>query len=106
MIICSNPWWLRCKETACGVGDLGLIPGLGRSPKERNELLPPVFLPGEFQGQKSLASYTPWGHKGSDTTEQLIHTQQCDTQQKFHRFYTFSMISLYIFKMNQNNKTY
>ena len=65
-----NPWWLRCKETACGVGDLGLIPGLGRSPKERNELLPPVFLPGEFQGQKSLASYTPWGHKGSDTTEQ------------------------------------
>ena len=27
------PWWLRCgKESACNVGDLGLIPGLGRSP--------------------------------------------------------------------------
>ena len=24
------------KESACGVGDLGLIPGLGRSPGERN----------------------------------------------------------------------
>jgi len=40
LINCSNPWWLRCKETACGVGYLGLIPGLGRSPRERNELLP------------------------------------------------------------------
>ena len=30
---------------------------------------PPVFLPGEFHGQRSLASYSPWGHKDSDTTE-------------------------------------
>ena len=26
------PWWLRLKESACNVGDLGSIPGLGRSP--------------------------------------------------------------------------
>ena len=31
----------------------------------------PVFLPGEFHGQKSLAGYSPWGHKELDTTEQL-----------------------------------
>ena len=31
----------------------------------------PVFLPGESYGQKSLAGYSPWGHKESDTTEQL-----------------------------------
>ena len=31
----------------------------------------PVFLPGEFQGQRSLASYSPWGHKESDMTERL-----------------------------------
>ena len=31
----------------------------------------PVFLPGEPQGQKRLAGYSPWGHKESDTTEQL-----------------------------------
>ena len=26
-------------------------------------------LPGESQGQRSLAGYRPWGHKESDTTE-------------------------------------
>ena len=31
----------------------------------------PVFLPGEFHGQNSLAGYSPWGHKESDTTEWL-----------------------------------
>ena len=29
----------------------------------------PVFSPGESHGQKSLAGYSPWGHKDSDTTE-------------------------------------
>ena len=31
----------------------------------------PVFLPGEFQGQRSLEGYSPWGHKESDMTERL-----------------------------------
>ena len=31
----------------------------------------PVFLPGESQGQRSLAGYSPWGHEESNTTEQL-----------------------------------
>ena len=35
---------------------------------------PPVFLPGEFHGQRSLTGYRPWGHKESDKTEQLTHT--------------------------------
>ena len=36
----------------------------------RRECLPtPVFLPGEFHGQRTLAGYSPWGHKESDTTE-------------------------------------
>ena len=26
------PWWFRGKETTCNAGDLGLIPGSGRSP--------------------------------------------------------------------------
>ena len=29
----------------------------------------PVFLPGKSQGQKSLVSYSPQGHKESDTTQ-------------------------------------
>ena len=31
----------------------------------------PVFLPGEFHGQRSLVGYSPWGHKESDITEWL-----------------------------------
>ena len=30
-----------------------------------------AFLPGESHGQRSLAGYSPWGHKESDTTERL-----------------------------------
>ena len=38
----------------------------------RREWLPsPVFLPEESHGQRSLMSYSPWGCKESDTTEQL-----------------------------------
>ena len=42
------------KESACNVGDLGLIPGLGRSPGE---------------GKAAHVLYTPQGRKESDTTE-------------------------------------
>ena len=28
-----------------------------------------IFLPGKFQAQRSLAGYSPWGHKEPDTTE-------------------------------------
>jgi len=45
------------KESACNTGDLSLIPGWGRSPREEPT---PVFLPGEFHGQRSLAGYSPW----------------------------------------------
>ena len=31
----------------------------------------PVFLPGEFHGQRSQAGYSPWGHKEPDMTERL-----------------------------------
>ena len=31
----------------------------------------PVFLPGEFHGQRSLAGYGLWGHKELDMAEQL-----------------------------------
>ena len=32
----------------------------------------PAFLPGEFHGQRSLASYSPWGLKESDITEHSL----------------------------------
>ena len=42
-------------------------------PWRRGWLPIPVFLPGEFSGQRSLASYSLWGHKELNTTERLIH---------------------------------
>ena len=41
------------------VRHLGSIPGLERLPGE--------FSPGEFHGLRSLAGYSPWGHKESNT---------------------------------------
>ena len=34
----------------------------------------PVLLPGKSHGQRSLVGYSLWGHKESDTTEQLHFT--------------------------------
>ena len=61
------------KESICNAGDPGLIPGSGRSPGGE-WLLTTGFLPGELHGQRSLVGYSPWGHKESDMTEQLMHT--------------------------------
>ena len=41
------------KESVYNAGDLGLIHGSGRSPGVREWLPTPIFLPGEFHGQKS-----------------------------------------------------
>ena len=62
------------KASAYNAGDLGLIPGLGRFPWRRKWQPTPVLLPGKSHGQRSLAGCSPWGHKGSDTTEQLHFT--------------------------------
>ena len=46
------------------------VRSLGREdPLEEDMQSTPVFLPGEFHGQRSLVGYSPWGHKESGTTE-------------------------------------
>ena len=52
------------KEFACNAGDLGPIPGLGRSPGEGNATHSSYFCLENLHGQKSLASYSPWDLKG------------------------------------------
>ena len=56
------------KESACSVEDLGLIPGLGRSGEGNDYPLQHSCLQ-KFHGQRSLAGYSPWGHKELDPTE-------------------------------------
>ena len=57
------------KESAFSSGDLGSIPWIGKILWRREWLPTPVFLPGEFHGQRSLAGYSPWDCKEVDTTE-------------------------------------
>ena len=60
------------KESACNAGDTASIPGWGKISCRREWLPTPVFLPGEFHGQRSLVGYSPWspwGLKELDMTE-------------------------------------
>ena len=68
------PDGLAGKESACNAGeDAVLIPGSQRSPGGWKWQPTPVFLPEKFHGQRSLAGYSPWGHRESDMTERLMH---------------------------------
>ena len=65
------PWWLRWLRLRLQCGRSGFDPWVGKIPWRREQQPTPVFLPGEFHGQRRLAGYSPWGHKESDTTERL-----------------------------------
>ena len=57
------------KNVSTNLWDLASIPGSGRSPGGENDNPLQYSRPGEFHGQRSLASYSPWGHKETDMTE-------------------------------------
>ena len=57
-IIRDSPGISEGKESACHVGDPASTSGLGRFPWRRKWKSTPVFLPGEFHGQRSLADYS------------------------------------------------
>ena len=52
-----------------------LVGSLGQEdPLENDMAINPEYLPGESHGQRSLAGYSPWGHKQLDTSEATGHT--------------------------------
>ena len=55
------------------VSDVGSIPGLGRAPGKWAWQPTPVFLPGEFHGQRSPEGSSPQGGTESDRTEVTKH---------------------------------
>ena len=59
------------KGSVFSAGDSSSTPGSGRFPWRWAFQPTPVFLPGDFYGQRSLWGYSPWGHKESDMTEWL-----------------------------------
>ena len=59
------------KEPSCNAGELGSIPGLGRSPGEGNH----YSL--QYSGLENSMDYSPWGRKELDMTERLsLHRLQ------------------------------
>ena len=71
-LITLNPWTigvfvdfcLQCRRP-------GFDPWVGKIPWRRKWQPTPVFLPGEYHGQRSLAGYIPWGLKESHMTERI-----------------------------------
>ena len=64
--------WLRGELSACQCSRprrRGFDPWVRKIPWSRKWQPIPIFLPGKFHGQRSLAGYSPWGHKESDKTE-------------------------------------
>ena len=62
---CQCPRCKRCR----------FDPWVGKIPWRRTWQPTPVFLPGESHGQRTLAGYSTWCHKESDTTEASQHTR-------------------------------
>ena len=56
------------EEFTCQCGRPGFYHWVEKIPWRRKWQPTPVFLPGELHGQRSLANYSPWGPKESDTT--------------------------------------
>ena len=68
-------------------------PWVRKIPWRREWQPTPVFLPGEFHGQRSLVGYSPQGHKELDTTVQLTHTSKTKKGRVFLNY--FFLIILY-----------
>ena len=65
------------KDSACQCRRPGFNPWVEKIPWGKEWLPTPIFLPVKFHGQRSLVGYSPWGHKGSDMTEQLKLSLSC-----------------------------
>ena len=59
------------KESACNAGDLGSVPGWGRSPGGGHSNPLQYSCLENPHGQRSLGSYSPWSCKESDTAKRL-----------------------------------
>ena len=53
--------------------DAGSIPWVRKIPWRRKWQPTPLYLPGNFHGQRSLAGYSPWGHTHACTLGNDLH---------------------------------
>ena len=63
------PRWCSGKESACQCRRCRFNPWVGKIPWRRAWQHALTFLLGKFHGRRSLAGYSPWGHKELDATK-------------------------------------
>ena len=69
--------WHSGKESACQCRRYkryGFNPWVRKIPWRRKRQPSSVLLPGKSHGQKSLAGYSPWGHRVGHRSAQHTHT--------------------------------
>ena len=83
-------------KNACNAGDLGSIPGLGRSPGggHGNPLQNSCLE--NPHGQRSLASYRLWSHKELNTAEAIDQTHRLTFVKRIARTMTRLEISPHV----------
>ena len=64
-------WWFRWWRISLRWGKPRFDPWVRKISWRRKWQPTPVLLPGEFHWQRSLAGYSPWGHKESNATKKL-----------------------------------
>ena len=74
-VFLGSPCGSDGKESVCNVGDLGLLPGLGRSPGGGHGNPLHFSCLENPHGQSCLVVYSPWTFKESDTTDGLSISQ-------------------------------
>ena len=80
------------KESACNVGDLRLIPGSGRAPREGNGNPLQYSCLGKSHGQRSLMGYSPWGCQELDTTKRpTLSLSEMMGRTHYLHFFLFSL---------------
>ena len=75
------------KEPTCQCGRPGFHPCVGKVPGRRAWQPTAVLLPGKSLGQRSLAGYSPWGHKKSDATEHVHVLEHTHTHTHTHTYH-------------------
>ena len=73
------PWWLSGKESASNAGNVGSIPGSGRSPEGGNGNPRQYSCLETPMDGGAWVGYSPWGPKESGTTEQLSNKDSART---------------------------
>ena len=73
-------------------------PWVGKIPWRRAWQPTLVFLPGDSHGQRSLAGYSPWGGKESDTTEETEESDMTEENEHKQSTHTHTHTHTHLFK--------